>query len=44
MSVKILILFYKKKQWRQPSKMKKRGKNPSPRDRKVFPSLVIPSY
>jgi len=28
-------IFYKKKQWRPPSKKKKRGKNLSPRNRKA---------
>jgi hypothetical protein len=32
-------MFYKKKQWRPPSKKKKRGKNLSPRDRKACHSV-----
>jgi hypothetical protein len=31
--------FYKKKQWRPPSKKKKRGKNLSPRNRKACYSI-----
>jgi hypothetical protein len=30
---------YKKKQWRPPSKEKKRGNNPSPRNRKACHSI-----
>jgi hypothetical protein len=33
------IISYKKKQWRPPSKKKKRGKNPSPRSMKVCHSV-----
>jgi hypothetical protein len=35
---KIIRIFYKKKQWRPPSKKKKRGKNLSPRNRKAYNS------
>jgi hypothetical protein len=32
-------IFYKKKQWRPPSKKKKRGKNLSPRNSKACHSV-----
>jgi hypothetical protein len=37
--VHILKTSYKKNQWRPPSKKKKRGENPSPRNRKACHSV-----